>query len=339
MKVNDRSSFCKRHLEWKRDGFLLDTLLYIFFRLYTVADFLKMINQDYSNLLTAFFSCLLFVVTAVYVIFTYNQFKISKKSIALNIDYLKQLESEHKTYVTPVLVPIDIKTRGGGLFQINGSWNRLLHVFCNMKNIGNSPAIQIYTKIGLKLKFVKDNEHSTSSEYRYIGALAINDNIDAIMSFERDKLSSLLEDISIMLKKNTDVLRNNNSQKIGSRKLIAGATLVIDFVYSNIHKQYYKTVYERDIIGITAFIDENNKRNYLINELTLSDNEQFELMLINPSSSRFDFTLLSEMEAEEFIIEAEEFLRDWKARQKEKNTTLLRQYISFHMDRTWRHLS
>jgi hypothetical protein len=291
--------------------FLLDALLHIFFSLYTVADFLKTINQDYSNLLTAYFSCLLLLVTTVYVICTYIQVGISKKSIALNIDYLKQLESEHKTSVTPVLVPIDVKTHGGGLFQINGSLNRQLHLFCNMKNIGNSPAIQIYSKIGLKLKIVKGNEHSTSSEYRYFGALAINDNIDAMMSFEKDKLSSLLEDISIMLKKNTDMLRNNNNnQKIGSQKLVAGATLVIDFVYSNIHKQYYKTVYERDIIGITAFIDEKNKRNYLINELELGDNEQFELMLINPSSSRLEFTLLSEIEAEEFIMKAEEFLKD-----------------------------
>lgn len=285
--------------------FLLDALFHIFFGLYSTADLLKEINQDYSNLLTALFSFLLFAVTAVYVIFTYKQVKISKKSIALNIDYLKQLENEHKTSITPVLVPIDVKTHGGGLFQIYETWNRKLNVYCNIKNIGNSPAIQIYAKIGVKLKFVTENEHSTSTEYRYIGALAINENNDAMMSFEKDKLTSLLEDISIMLKKNIDKVKNNNGQK-----LVAGSTLVINLVYSNIHNQYYKTIYERDIIGLSVIEDEKNERNYLINELELGDNEQFELMLINPSSSRLEFTLLSETEAEDFIKKTEEFLRD-----------------------------
>src|SRR5665647_701531 len=106
---------------------LLDVLFHIFFSLYTVADFLKTINQDYSNLLTAIFSCLLFVVTTVYVICTYTQVGISKKSIALNIDYLKQLGSEHKTSVTPVLVPNEISTHGGGCYPFNDLLNRRMN--------------------------------------------------------------------------------------------------------------------------------------------------------------------------------------------------------------------
>lgn len=221
------------------DDYLLNSLFYIVFSLYTVTDFAKMINQDYSNLLTAFFSCLLLVVTTVYVICTYIQVGISKKSIKLNIEYLKQLESEHKTSVTPILVPNKIKAHGGACYPaFNGLSNRKLFVFWDTKNIGNSPAIQIYNKVEFKLKYIEGDDRTFSSDYRYAGSLAINKTGKASTDFDGDKLSMLLADISAMINYNTNIIKKGNGEKLAT-----GTTLVINCVYTNIHGQYFKTIY------------------------------------------------------------------------------------------------
>ncbi|AKB36123.1 hypothetical protein MSSAC_1533 [Methanosarcina siciliae C2J] len=276
---------------------LLGVLVHILFRLYTITDFLKMINRDYSNLLTALFSFLLFLVTAVYVIYTYVQVGISKKSIALNRDYLKQLENEHKTSVTPVLVSDGVSTHGGACYPLNGSSNRRLMVLCNIKNIGNSPAIKIYTKIGLKFKFEEYKGRVFSSEYHYAGSLAINDKNTSVMFFDGEKVSLLLEEISVMCEQNTNTIINHTGGKLAE-----STTLIIDCVYSNIHSQYFKTCYEIGVHGITAIDSKKNERKISRSDVPmLKDNEEFELMFVDPSYSHLDIGPLNDIDAEEFI--------------------------------------
>lgn len=282
----------------------LDILFNIFLNLHKFADFIKIINQDYSNFLSALAgifsalgSFLLLFVTMIYVIFTYKQVNIAKESIDLNKEYLKQSERQHKTSVVPILEPIEIKVHGGACYPtFNGSMNRKLFVFWNMKNTGNSPAIQIYNKIEFKLKFVEGDSHIFTSRYRYAGSLTTNDKRDASAEFDIDKLSLLLADIIAMLKYNTDVLEKGLGEG-----LARGATLAVNCVFTNVYDQYFKTVYEGEIYNITVKDKNGQKRNlYKLDEQMLKNDEEFDLII---PFYRLKFSLLNDVEKKEFIKE------------------------------------
>jgi hypothetical protein len=214
----------------------------------------------------------------------------------------EQLEREYKTSVTPVLIFDEIKTYGGARYPISDLSHRKLHVFCDIKNIGDSPAIQVYTKVGLKFKFVEGDYSNYLSEYYYAGSLATNDKCKSTMSLDDAKLFLLLEDISMMLKDNVSKVERGES-------LTKGATLVISCVYSNIHRQYFKTIYEIGIYGITVVEGEKRIRTMMLSDIPkLGDNEQFELICINSSLSHLEIKLLSDVEANEFIDEYKDLI-------------------------------
>jgi hypothetical protein len=261
----------------------------------TIKEILKIINQDYANVLSTIFSLLLFIVTTMYVIITQRQAKISQQSIELNKIYLQQLEREHKTSVTPTLIPEEIHSHGSGYF---GDRRRQLKIKCKLKNIGNSPAFQIYSNTGLNYKYVEVKDYKQLYENSYTGFLAPMSTVEVEMHFETKKVEKLIEDLNITHEKNLFRLENDFHQKSFS-----GTDLIIEFVYSNIHGQYFKTKYEINILGFDAYKreDENDRKIYFSSKNALKDDEVFRLMLINPIFSHLEIKPVDDTEAEEFI--------------------------------------
>lgn len=237
---------------------------YIIITGYNTGELLKSINNDYAAVLGTISNLLLVIVTLIYVMLIYDQGQ--------------QLEKTHKTSVTPILVPEIIKTHGTEYFGNR----RQLSLEYKIKNIGDGPALQIYSKIELNHQYVESKDCNDLFEYSYLASLASMEEDKLHMHFEKEKIEKMIEDLSIGHAKNMYRIKVNPSQKSYS-----GPDIVIELIYSNIHGQFFKTLLSREILGLKNYIkndvdNENDEIIYFNPDNKLKDDEPFELSLINP---------------------------------------------------------
>lgn len=237
---------------------------YIVINGYNIEELLKSINNDYAAVLGTISSLLLVIVTLIYVMLIYDQGQ--------------QLEKTHKTSVTPILVPEIIKTNGTEYFE----GRRQLGLTYKIKNIGDGPALQIYSKIKLNYQYVEFKDYNDLYEYSYLASLASMKEDELHMHFETEKIEKMIEDLSIKHAKNMNRIKVNPSQKA-----YPGPDIVIELIYSNIHRQFFKTILSREILGLNKCkkIDDEKEEDQIIIfdvENELKDDEPFELSLINP---------------------------------------------------------
>jgi len=81
--------------------------------------------------------------------------------------------------------------------------------------------------------------------------------------------------------------------------------LVIELVYSNIHGQFFKTVYENEIyyLNVDSRNNDKDKLVFWADAPMLQDDETFEVVLSNPVYSHLEIKLLSNIEAVDYINE------------------------------------
>lgn len=246
------------------------------------------INNDYAAVLSTIFSLLLVIVTLIYVMLTYRQ--------------VQQLEKEHKISVVPTLIPEIIETTGSAYFADR----RQLCVKLKIQNIGDGPALRIYSRMKIKYNNVDFKDYDELYEYSYLGSLAPMKEDELEMHFETKKIEKMMEDLSIQHAKNTYRVKVNPSQKA-----FIGPFLVIELVYSNIHGQFFKTKYSREILGLIAYkrSGEEDQNIFWRSENELKDEEPFKLSLINPIFQSFDVTALKINAADDFIEKYKKLIR------------------------------
>ena len=243
-------------------------------------ELLKSINNDYAAVLSTIFSLSLVIVTVIYVMLTYRQ--------------VQHLEMEHKISVVPTLIPEIIQTKGSEYFGDR----RQLSVKLKVQNIGDGPALRIYSKIKIKYNHVEFNDYDQLFEYSYLGSLASMKEDELEMHFETEKIEKMIEDLSIRHAKNTFRVKSNPSQNA-----YVGPFLMVELVYSNIHGQFFKTKYIREILGLIAYerSEEKDKHIFWTSGGALKDDEPFEISLINPIFQSFDVAPLEINIANDFI--------------------------------------
>ena len=123
-------------------------------------DFLKEINNDYASVLTLLSSIIMIFVTIVYVKQTMKQAKYAKESAEL---VAKQIKIDKQPCVIP-----EITDSHGGAYGTSTNTRIQLSFKINLKNIGNSPAINVFTISYIELSFQKDkNERYTGTVLLY----------------------------------------------------------------------------------------------------------------------------------------------------------------------------
>ena len=256
-----------------------------------ITELLKSINNDYSAVLSAIFSLLLLIITLIYVMLTYRQ--------------VQQLEKSHKISVIPTLVPDIVEAKGTEYFGDEKFRRRQLGVKCKVQNIGDGPALRIYSKIRFKYNYIDFKDYDELFEYSYLGYLASMEENELEMHFETIKIEKMIEDFSIKHAKNMYRVRVNPHHKV-----FLGPSLVIELVYSNIHGQFFKTVVGREISSLKAYNrnDEEKQHIFWSTEEELKDDEPFELTLMNPIFQSFEITPLENNAAIEFIEKYEKLI-------------------------------
>ncbi|MDD2919007.1 hypothetical protein [Rhodoferax sp.] len=256
---------------------------------------LENINNRYASIIGVVFSVVLVIVTLIYVILTFFQVNASNKSVEVSQNLLKQTEKQLMFSNVPTLIPDITETSGSAYF---GEKRRQLGIKAIVKNIGDSPALHVHTRIKLIYKHVEYEWKDQLYEYSFIGNLSAQEEKKSDMHFETRKIEKMMEDFSISHAKNVYRVKNNPAQSS-----YRGPDLSIEVIYSNVHGQYFKSHLIHPILAIEAPEREEKEKGYVYmhDDEHIKDDERFKLALINPIFQEFLFEPISNEEANSLI--------------------------------------
>lgn len=258
-------------------------------------DVLQKINNDYATLLSTVFSLILIIITSVYVMLTHTQAKSAQESVRISQDYLAHAEKQLMHSRVPMLVAKITKAQGCAYF---GQRRRQLGIDWEINNIGDGPAVQIYTRMKLRYSHAEFEDYDELYEHSFIGSLAPSETTAAHMHFETTKIEKMIEDFEIKKAKNMARIKVNPRQSAHR-----GPLLELEILYSNVHGQYFKSLYHIPLgcLKVDSREDEQEKMVYWLADKPLQDDEAFEVHQINPVFSTFHFQAVDHSEGEAII--------------------------------------
>lgn len=250
--------------------------------------------NSYSGLLSIAVAVITAGITLVYVIFTYKQMKAAQSSSEAAIQQIK-LNNQ------PCVIYEEINTFGTACFS--GS-RRQLSVEVNLENVGDSPAISVYTFSKLQLFRLRelDSEVKMYSEPDYIPVIKAGDKVLSHIHYEEDEIDCLVDALRISHADNMKRVELSPTETP-----FKGAELVLEIYYKNIMGQWFKNVRHTEIAWL---IDRNstvsiNDDDYCFSALippqTLKPTTEFELQLIAPRFALSDIKPIEEKEVLEML--------------------------------------
>lgn len=255
-------------------------------------ELLQFINTNLSGILSVAVSAITAIITLVYVVFTYKQMKAAQKSAELSSEQIKISNQ-------PCIVAEIVDTVGSACFTDSG--RRQLHIEVELENIGDAPALEIYTLSHLELQHTKniaDGSNIVNMDYYpdYLKYLKSNAKQKVSVRYETDEINMLVEDLRYRHEKNMHRLRTNPYQHA-----YRGTVLVVEIYYKNLLGQWFKNTLRQEISWL---IDKNAppRKTHNLNENTippclLGKDTEFTLQLISPkfSSSGIELTKIEEV--------------------------------------------
>lgn len=257
---------------------------------------LRTINDNYAAVLGTVFSLFLIVITAVYVVLTYLQAKSTQESVRINREFLAQAERQLTHSRVPMLVAEMTKAKGGAYF---GDKRRQLRIDWKLRNIGDGPSVQIHTRMKLRYTHAEFDDYDEIFEHSFVGNLAPAEESMAEMHFETTKIEKMVEDFEIKYSKNSTRIKFNPRQAP-----FKGPHLEFEALYSNVHGQYFKTFCVFPLLCLrvdTRTGTDKEKMVYWFDDKPLQDDEEFELVPMNPIFSTFNFHAVTQVEGDAFI--------------------------------------
>lgn len=253
-------------------------------------ELLRTINNDYSALLTLVSSIIMIIVTIVYVNQTMKQAKYAKESAEL---VAKQIKIDKQPCVIPEIVDSH-----GSAFDA-GDYTRIQLGFkVTLKNIGDSPALNLFTVGEIELQFTQDSSGNlkrlpASLQPIFVQALGSGEQKEIILTFETNEIKQMMKDLQIAMDKNWDRIKNDPT-----RSAYNGAKIIVHVFSKNIMGQWSESVLSHDIAWLN-YSNPPKQRTHNINENTLpprkiKKGDQFSATIVSPKYAPFSFQLQSE---------------------------------------------
>lgn len=264
---------------------------------------LQYINENLSGVLSVAVAVIAAFITLVYVIFTYKQMKAAQNATEIAI---KQLRLGNQ----PCIIAEIAQTYGSKCFS---GTRRQLHIELTLENVGDSPALCVYTFAYLELQHTRNitnGSNIVNMDYvpDFNKCLKAGNQAKSFVGFETSEINMLVEDLRIEHEKNVQRLRVNPYQTP-----YRGTVLVIEIYYRNVLGQWFKNTLRQEIRWLNDKNAKPRKTND-INENTippclLNENTEFELQLVSPKFSVFSTNLV---EAKEIEHKLEQYKEDLK---------------------------
>ncbi len=201
--------------------------------------FIRMINSDYAGVLSLLSSLIMVVVTIIYVTHTRRQANYAKESVEL---VAKQLKISKQ----PCIVP-SVSDSYGAAFDATDYTRIQLGFEIKLKNVGDAPAINIYTLANIELQFTLDasgNKKTLSAALLpcFVQALPIEKGQKINIRFETAEVHALIRELTKDMELNWERLKTNPSQNH-----YVGAILIIRTLYKNTMEQWCESTISYEI--------------------------------------------------------------------------------------------
>lgn len=223
-------------------------------------EFIKNINADYAQVLSFLSSLIMVIVTIIYVRHTKRQANYAKESV-------DQIAKQMKTEKQPCIVPY-ITDSSGSAFDATDYTRIQLGFDINLKNIGDAPAINIYTLADIELQFSLDssgNKELLSAALlpEFVQALPVGGEKEIRVRFETSEVHRLVEELETAHQKNIERLRTDPS-----RHHYTGAKLIIRVLFKNIMGQWCESILSHEIPWL-EYINPPARKTRNLNENTI----------------------------------------------------------------------
>lgn len=253
-------------------------------------DFLKTINSDYAGVLSLLSSLVMVIVTIIYVRHTKRQAYYAKESAEL---VAKQIKTDKQPCVVP-----NVTDSFGTAWDCTDYTRMQLGFTINLKNVGDSPAINIYTLTDIELQFTKDSEGNKKMLTAallpgFIHALSAEEETEINIHFETAEIKTLICELREAAEKNWERIRTNPSHNY-----YTGANLIIRVFFKNIMGQWYGSTVSYEIAWL-AYKNSPPRKTHNLNENTIPPKEihegdEFEAILSSHYIAPFVFAMTTE---------------------------------------------
>lgn len=256
-------------------------------------EIIQFINTNLSGILSVVVAAITAIITLIYVVFTYKQMKAAQQSAELTS---KQMRISNQ----PCIV-IDIAVASGSKCFPESS-RRQLSIQLELENIGDSPALEIYTFSHMELQHTKNVADGSNIvdmyfDPDYLKYLKPDTKENVSVRYETDEINMLVEDLRYCHEKNVHRIRTNPY-----KRAFHGTILVTEVYYKNLLGQWFKNTLRHEILWL---VDKNAppQKTHNLNENTippclLSKDTEFELQLVAPRYSTSGIVLVQQKEIE-----------------------------------------
>ena len=253
-------------------------------------EFIKSINSDYAGVLSLLSSLVMVIVTIIYVRHTKRQAYYAKESAEL---VAKQIKTDKQ----PCVVPLVIDSYGSA-WDASDYTRIQLGFTIKLKNVGNSPAINVYTLADFELQFIKDSDGNkellpAALLPGFIQALSAEEETEINIHFETAEIKELICELRKTAEKNWERLRTNPSHNYYN-----GANLKIRVFFKNPMGQWCESTISYEIPWL-VFKNPPPQKTHNLNENTIPPKEihegdEFKAVLSSHHIAPFVFAMTTE---------------------------------------------
>ena len=265
-------------------------------------EFIKTINSDYAGVLSLLSSLIMVIVTIIYVGHTKRQANYAKESAEL---VAKQIKTDKQ----PCIVPY-VTDSYGTAWDATDYTRMQLGFTIKLRNVGDSPAINIYTLADIELQFTEDPDGKkkllqASLLPGFTQALSAEEDAEINIHFETSEIKALICELSKAAEKNWERLRTNPSHNH-----YTGAKLIIRVFFKNLMGQWCESTISYEIAWL-AYKNPPPQKTHSLNENTIPPKEirvgdEFKAVLSSHHIAPFVF----EMTTDEFVIDVLQMYTD-----------------------------
>ncbi len=253
-------------------------------------EFIKIINNDYAEVLSLLTSLIMVIITIIYVVHTKKQAKYAKQSAEL---VAKQIKIDKQ----PCVIPQVFDSRGTAFETSNGTRIQLGFKI-KLRNVGDSPAINIYTLADFELQFTKDSDGnkkmlSAALLPSFTQAVSAGGEKKIDVHFETPEIKKLIGELKKEQEMNWERIKTNPYQYH-----YVGAKLIIRVLFKNIIGQWYESTISYDI----AWLEYENPPKQTTNNLNentippkeIHDGDAFKAVLCSNHLAPFVLSMTTE---------------------------------------------
>lgn len=225
------------------------------------------------NMIEVICSVCMLLVTILYVAFTWQQSKYTKRAF---LEAVKQAREERQPYIIPTIECVS------GEAHATSNYLRVqLSFHCKMENVGDSTAVSIYAFLYAKMQHTQEEKIVYADlipKYNY--SIAVGKAVEKYIHFETSQFRDIVEDLEISHVKNMKRIETNPHQE--SYK---GPEIILRVLYKNMMEQWFESELVQELLEITHQSNDANEYEEMVVNMDVANGDVYTGRMIAPNYS------------------------------------------------------